>query len=1080
MLRMLTRLILAALLVSGALLAQTDRATLRGTVTDPTGLVVPNATITIEEVGTNIEARRLTTDENGNYEAPALKPGTYRVKVDNAGFRSFVADAVLLDAGQVRRLDVGLQVGSTTESVTVTGGAALIQTDTGAISGELDKKKFLDRPLVDVYPSPLALMTTMPGIQGNGWNLVMSGMTSRDRQTWAMDGIANDTAGDQNDNPVFFDTVQVNEVSSGADMARATSFNMISKRGSNDWHASAYYKHENSGLNATEFFNRGSGKKKAPYIFHEWDVDLTGPIIKNRTFFFVAWFHQIIPLGSFTQRNAPTIAMRDGNFTGLATIKDPLNNLAPFPNQQIPTSRVNPLSKKFMDTYFPLPNQGTANSVTNNYGWYFPYNSDLYKGDWPFLRFDHKISDANTMYVRWMQRKTPYIRPGAGFDWAVYTQVRDHRQLVASDTHVFSPTVVNIFSFGHQTDNFKYGEDEKGNVPLFGDDVVKSLGLQGVNPNGYHTMGFPRVRIQNLSDEYNSDGAVGTQMNDDGVNTYTDTLTWLKGKHVAKFGGEFRRYWWFGGSVPVGSYGDYNFNGSNLGVGFAEFLLGTPSNATRLDPLTSRDSHNKQVGLFITDTFKVSQKLTLDYGIRWDYYGIASYDDGLMYNYNVSAGNIIVSPEARAKVHPLFPKSLPMVTGQVVPNADLKNIHPRISAAYRISNKMVIRGGYGEFADSWSYTARRPGSNPFSLSESYDFRVADGPLPNWENPWPATLASATVPSQSVTSIPMDTKTGTIRQFNFTLEREIHNMGVRLSYIGMRNTGLAYGTYNQNKPRPSTATFTASMRPNPLFNSINVYGDDGKVRFNSVQAEVQKRMGSFMFNSNLTWSKNMYNWANTENPYDITNHWARDGANREKYWVTSFTWQLPFGKQQRFLSSAPAVVDHILGGWTTQFVNTLASPTYVNPSFSSCDLYSKTGCVADPSGTGSNGGLPDAIGDPYSTFNNSGYNRTNDSWFNPYAFAAPPKGRFGNATPNTLEGYGINVQHLSVAKSFHITERLKTTFTGAFSNLLNHPHFNSINTNITNADPGKFTSTRPNYEPEKQGYRQIDLKLRLEW
>ena len=169
-----TRVLLLLAIGASALLSQTDRATLRGTVTDPSGSVVPNAQVLIQEVGTNVE-RKLTTDENGNYEAPALKPGHYLIKVETAGFRGFQAEDVLLDAGLTRRFDVALQVGATTESVTVTGGASLIQTENGAISGELDKKKFLDRPLVDVYPSPLALMTTMPGIQGNGWNLVMSG-----------------------------------------------------------------------------------------------------------------------------------------------------------------------------------------------------------------------------------------------------------------------------------------------------------------------------------------------------------------------------------------------------------------------------------------------------------------------------------------------------------------------------------------------------------------------------------------------------------------------------------------------------------------------------------------------------------------------------------------------------------------------------------------------------------------------------------------------------------------------------------------------------------------------------------------
>jgi hypothetical protein len=244
----------------------------------------------------------------------------------------------------------------------------------------------------------------------------------------------------------------------------------------------------------------------------------------------------------------------------------------------------------------------------------------------------------------------------------------------------------------------------------------------------------------------------------------------------------------------------------------------------------------------------------------------------------------------------------------------------------------------------------------------------------------------------------------------------------------------------------------------------VYGNNGAVHYNSLQGEVQKRMGSFTFNSNFTWSKNMYNWANTENPYNV-NQWARDANNRDRYWVTSFNWDLPFGKQQKLLANAPAIVDKVLGGWTTRFISTIASPTYVSPSYGG----------SDPSGTNTTGGLPDAITSPY-----SGFNRTVNQWFNPAAFAVPQKGHFGDASPNSLEGYGIKVQHISFAKGFQITERLCATFTGSLSNMFNHPHFNSINTNISNPNPGMFTSTRPNYEPEKTSYRQVDVKFRIAW
>jgi len=1043
--------------------AQTDRATLRGTVTDPSGAVVPGAEIVITELATNIEARRLNTDDNGNFEAPALKPGHYRMTVDGKGFRSHVADNILLDAGLIRRLDITLQLGATSETVTVQAGAALIQTDSGMISGELDKSKFLDRPLVDVYPSPLALMTTMPGIQGNGWNLVMSGISDRNKQTWAMDGVPNDTAGDQNDNPAFFETVQVNQVGAGADTSRATSFNMISKRGSNDWHFSAYYKHENAGLNAREFFT----PKRTPYILHETDVDATGPIIKDRTFFYAAWFHQTIPLGSWANRNTPSLLMRNGDLSQFTTaVKDPFNNNAPFPNKQIPASRFSPVSQKVQDLYYPNPNQGDANTLTNNYGFLFPYNSDLYKGDWPMFRIDHKVNDKNNLFVRWMQRKTPYIRPGSGFEWATYTQKRDHRQLVVSDTHIFTPSLINTFTFGHQTDFFLYGEEEKGIKALTGAEAVAAIGLQGVNAKGYKAMGFPQITINGLATLNNADGAINNVNSDNGVDSYLDTMTWSKEKHVMKFGGEFRRYWFFSGSISNQVYGNFTFNANITGVAYGDFLLGIPFTSTRLDPIVNRTSRNNQYGLFFNDTYKVTQKLTLDYGIRWDYYGIPRYDDGLMYNFDLTSGKVIVEEQNLSKINPLYPKNIPIGTGQVVPNASLKNFQPRISAAYRLSTNMVIRGGYNQYTDSWDYNSRRAGASPFQLAESYNNVITNNAAAfTFPNPFPASLSSATVPSQTVTVLPLDTKNGTIRQFNLSIERQLKSLGFRLSYIGMRNTGLNYGTYNMDKPQPSTIPFTQSRRPYNLFTAVNVFGTDGKVHYNSVQMEVQKRVGSFMFNSNFTWSKNMYNWANTENPYAITDKWARDANNREKYWVNSLTWALPVGKNRRFLSSAPAAVDYVLGGWTTQFIASFASPTYFSPAFSG----------SDPSGTNTSGGLPNRIAD-----GNLGGSRTPTKWFDPAAFTVPALGYFGNAAPNSLESFPINVQHLSLAKSIPITERIRATLTGSFSNLMNHPHFSTINNNISNPNPGMFTATRPNYEPEKQSYRQVDLKFRIEF
>jgi Carboxypeptidase regulatory-like domain/TonB dependent receptor len=1029
-------------------------------VTDPTGGVVPQAVITVTEVATNID-HQVTTDANGNYEVPELKPGTYRVKADRTGFKTFIAGSVLLDVGQVRRVDVPLQVGATADTITVEAGAALITTDSGTIGGDLDtRKKYPDTPLVDIYPSPLALLTTTPGIQGNGWNVVMGGISDRNKQTWAMDGIANDTTGDQNDNPNFFEVVQVTTVNGTADNARAADFNMVSRHGSNSFHGGAYYKHENAALNARNFFDPG----KTPYIFHEWEVEASGRIIKNRTFFFLGWMHQSIPLGSYRLTSMPTLLMRDGNFSQFSTVlRDPTNG-QPFPDKIIPKSRFSSVATAVQNLYIPPPNTGGPNALSINLGWVFPYNSDLYKGDWPFLRFDHKLTQKNDIYVRWMKRLTPYVTPGPT-PLLFNTSARDHRQLAVSDTHLFSNTLINTFTFGHQTDFQHAGEEEKGVSPLAGDDVVKAIGLQGVNPQGYHTEGFPQMTISGITTLSMNNGALNNISNDSGINTFEDTLTWNKGRHVIKAGAEYRHFYNCCGTISTQVYGNFSFNGTYTGLGYGDFLLGIPFNSTRLSPLVNRLNHQNQSGLFITDTFKISQRLTLDYGLRWDYYGAPISNDGLMYNFNPDNGDLIVAQGTLSKVHPLFPKTIHVVEGKVVGDPDKNNFRPRISVAYRLSDKFVLRGGYGEFTETYSYFSRLLNTGPYQLAESYTNVLTNGvPLFTFPNPFPSSLAAATVPGQGVTGYPLKTNNGVIRQYNFTIEREMHGVGLRASYIGSRGAGFNYNL-NIDKPQPSTTPFSAARNPYPQYNSVSVTRTDGLWHYDSLQLQAQKRMGSFTFDTSWTWANNMNNYSITENPYAL-GRWQRDGADRRQYIVASGTWAVPVGKGRRFMSSAPAAVDRVLGGWNLQAISTFASGGYFSPGFSG----------TNPSNTNTSGGLPDRIADG----NLSGDNRNFRQWFDPTAFAIPQPGHFGNSGGNILVGQGINVQHLSIAKTFPIFEQLRMTFTGQLANLFNHPHFNNPNSTINNPNPGLFTSQIAQYNPEKQGARQIALKIRLEW
>ena len=1048
------------LAASGAF-AQTEKCTLRGTVTDPSGAAVPGTDITVTETGTNVEVRKISSGSSGNYEAPDLKPGVYRVRADKAGFRGFIADSVLLDAGQTRRMDFVLQIGATAETITVEAGAALIQTETGTIAGEIDKKKYAATPLLHIYATPLGILTTTPGIQGNGWNVTMSGL-ARPQQSWAMDGVANDTTGDQLDNPSFFEAVQVTTVNAGADSARVTNFNMVSKRGANEFHGGVYYKHFNSGMQARRYFD----PRRTPFIQHEWMAEASGPIWKDRTFFYGSWFQQILPLGVYRQASVPTMKMRAGDFSeSTKAINDPLSG-QPFPNKVIPATRFSGVSRTVQESYLPAPNSGAPGAQTNNYGWDHRFGEFQYKGDWPFIRIDHNLSRNNNLYVRWMQRKTPHINPGPLPQFEA-TRIRDHRQLVISDTHVISPALVNSFMFGMSTDNIKSGPTLSDLTPLQGDAVVKAIGLLGVNRGGFRTQGFPTMTISGITGLSVVAGAIDNQLNDDYIRTWQDSLTWSKGRHTLKFGAEYRQFRQNLGTVAAATYGTFNFNGSLTGLGYADFLLGLPYSAARLDPITPRGATNSQAGLYLTDSFKVTQRLTLDYGLRWDYYGIPKSADGLVYNWDPATGNVIVPQDYLSRVHPLYPTStIKIVGGKAVPDADFTNFRPRLSAAYRAGKGMVIRGGYGEFSETWGYYARLLDGGPYEISETYFNAIQNGrPLLSFPSPFPSSTASAGVPSLSVTALPLKTETGVIRQWNFTLEREIHSIGLRASYIGSRGSGLNY-SLNTNKPRPSEIAFSAARRPFPQFVNTTVTRDDGAWRYDSLQLQAQRRVGQFTFNAHWTWCNNLRNNANTENPYDVTSNWSRDNIDRRHYASINTTWAIPVGKGRRFLTAAPALVDTLLGGWGLQSVSYLATGQYFSPAFSG----------SDPSNTNTSGGLPDRIADG----NLPTSDRSKTRWFDPSAFAVPKRGTFGNSAPNTLIGQGINVHHLSISKRFPITEKLRMTYTAAASNIFNRAHFDNPKNNISNPDPGMFTAVVVDHNPEKQAVRQIAMQLRLEF
>ncbi|WP_187143248.1 TonB-dependent receptor [Terriglobus albidus] len=1019
-------------------------ATLRGTVMDATGSVVANAQLELYEPVTGQRVRATTSTDNGDFELNELKPGTYELRCSLSGFKQFVARNIILDSGQVRRVNPSLALGATTDEVTVTAGAAVISTESSTLAGLFTAKQHDESPQVTIYPSTYSMLTTLSGVQGGKGSPIANGQTQQ-QQSQTFDGIANDLQGNQSNNANFFEQVSASLFNAPAESAVPVQINLVTKRGTNAFHGSASYRIYDSVFNARGYFDT----KKIPYLQHEWNLEGGGYIWRDRTFFYGQWFAQKIPLGYQTRASVPTGAWRSGVFS--STIIDPQTGL-PFPNNTIPGSRISSVARAFQDNYLPAPNIGSATSAVNNYAFQFPFNSDLYRGDWPLARIDHQLTKNNSLFFRWLMRQTPYVLNN-GLPILVWTRNRRHQQWAAGDTHLFTPQMINEFRFGYSTDYMVDGQSNAGQTPPDGAQVLATTGLQGSNPGNSKGQGFPSITITGLTALTNVAG--GTKANNH-MTTFVDTFTWQKGRHVLKFGESVVRFSNFYGFVN--DYGTFSFDGSITKSGtattqsaYADFLLGLPRQSQRTNPLPAREQTLSEYGFFIQDSFKLSPKLNIDYGLRWDIYGTPTAADHLMYNFDPATGNVIVDPAGLSKVSPFYPKTITVQTGNVRAEVDKSNVAPRVGAAYQVTSRSVIRGGYGLYisrlGSSGNFNNFLPinpqlgSTGPFSISEIYN-NASNGSTFSFPNPYPSSTGTAVAPSQSILGYPLQTEHGHIHQFSATYEIELKNTGFRVSYVGSRSTGLNYSV-NINKPAPSTTAFASSRNPYPQFVSTTLIRYDGGANYNGLQFDVRRRVGSFTFSANYSLSSSQANYLNTENPYNLLSRYANDGLTRRHYSSSTLTYALPFGHHRRYLNGASGLTDHVVGGWSTNMMTYLASGTYFSPSFSG----------SDPSNTNTLGGLPDLVGDP----NNVPGGKSKTNWFNTAAFAVPQQGRFGNALPNSLVGQSLYQTHVSLIKSTAITERVKFNFVTQISNLFNHAQFLNPSGNISSASGNQFTS-----------------------
>lgn len=1137
-------MLLAVSLGGGAAMAQqAGLATLRGTVTDSTGAAVPGVEVELVEPSTGTLVRSLITNSQGAFEIPDLKPSTYRVQATQKGFKTVVFNDLVLDSGHIERLDVKLTPATVNETVQVVAGAPVIETESGTINAEFTSKDVVNAPLVQYYPNPFAMFQTLPGVQTYSWNIMVNGMYM-DQIGQQFDGVESDRYGQQRNNINFYQEATITTMNAPASSARPVDYNLTSKRGTNAFHGSVHYQRLDQAFNAQQGPQTPGNTLVKPHgMEHDVQGEIGGPIWKDKTFFYASYYLTRTPAKSQQFATVPTQAMMQGDFgelcpagfnssgvcnsqaTGNIQLYNPNNN-QPFPNNVIPENMISPVSLGLQKFYPTLPQNSQFGN--NNYQWFHPYTtggvfSDYYAGNWLFARIDHNLTSKNSLYFAGQLRSTPYDDPG-GVPSLPHTFMRNEGLISLTDIHTFSSNLVNHFVISVSHDRNVAGQPKNGPLPN-GESEIQKIGLQGVDASGYNGVGMPGIGFSGLS--FNSGvptgygGAFGYVSDNATDWSLIDDVTWNKGRHVWAFGATFQHNANGKDGVSGGypDYGNFSFSGQytsgiqvtgtqngqsqygaiqNSGFSYADFLLGLPSYSERSSPFLDRTLTTKVFGIYASDSFKVTHKLTFDYGLRWDYEGLATYADNLVYNFNPASNQLIVPTQHLNQVDSWYPAAIAPITivgGNARPTPDKGNWGPRIGVAYRLPHELVLRGGYGLYWQRLSafYTGTQIGNSdgpflPFAQTFNAPTWTAMAPgtcAPplQFPNPFPTsnsnpncTLQQGAPGGQGLESLGQHWHNGSIHNFNLTLEKEWRKNGFRASYIGSRSENQVYWLYADEKPANMTP-FTQSLLPFPNLTYVWEAKNGGKAHYDAFQFEAKRREGSLTFDASYTFASDISNMGNVDGNdiYHYLDRWAPNGGDTRNRVVLTATWNLPFGRGHRFLANAPGGVNQAVGGWTLESFTYLASGWLFSPYF--------CGSVDYPN-TNSYCGLPDLIPGTqgnlahgkrsYTRFFNTavlepctpttgtvcGYSGPNVP-FTPYvysqlgAYAIPgcsatdplclntaqvAVGRYGNAGVNSLHGDPLAVTHLGIGKNFPISERMSLRYSLLVSNLFNHPHF----------------------------------------
>ncbi len=1029
--------------------AQTGAASITGLVTDESGAPVPGVTVTATNQATNVTYVAIS-NEAGNYTITAVPLGTYVVKAELSGFRTVTRTPMTVEAKQIARLDFRMNVGEVKETVEVTGAPPILQTESATVGEVISGNTAQSLPLNGRNTGQLALL--LPGtVTYNPRGFTNIGSVNMNRpfvngnreqtNNFTVDGLdVNETIDNRvayQPSPDAVAEISVETNNYGADVGNvggAIVSNVI-KSGTNQLRGNVFEFYRNSDFDANTWENNFSQAPKQERRQHIFGGTIGGPIVRDKLFIFADYqgSRQNAP-GSATASVAPE-AWRRGDLSSVnVTIRDPLTD-QPFPGNQIPADRISQTARALLNdlTNYPLPNRTVANGVTGNFVGDTLLTIRAHQGD---VRVDWSRSANDQIFGRYSFATYEDRRDRQAFP-LIFSARNDQpfHNAAFNWSRVFGPTVVNELLVGFSTvtvtqETFDWAGIGAGNA-LFGIGGGQPIG-------GLSSIGFGSGLTLPGTSALDSDTLARTyQIN--------EKLTWLKGRHALKLGGQFLHYnqrRFYAGNN--GLLGFINYSGFFTGFAFSDFLLDMVSSKGRGggspdDPWTHLQD---RIALFAQDDFKLTPNLTLNLGLRWAYTSPLVEKDNRQSNFNLQTGEQIFardgSIEERALYSPYY-----------------KGFEPRLGAAWRLGDRWVIRGGYGisQFMEGTGANLRLPLNPPFFFESAVNYDSTTGP--------------GTAASGFTELVPGTTPTGNVRAYDPNLRPQFTHqwnafaeylltstLSAQVGYVGHHADHLVTPVEgNQALPGagdPSTWAPKNTRRPlfaaQPLITTIATTAARSGSKYNSMQASLRQRssnglefLASYTLAKGTTNNRGFYGvfggtglqgvtsategayWQNT---YDPEAEWGPMFHDVRHNIVLSATYELPIGKGRRWGAQWSGVTDTLLGGWMLSGIFQARSGLPITViDGRNRSLQGERGAER-----------PNCIGDPEPG------DRSIDRWLDINAFEAAALGTFGNCPVGVARAPGYTNLDLVLSKRFAVGGPRFAEFRIEAFNALNHPSF----------------------------------------